>query len=80
MIMNVFKDGCRWQKYLAGKFILAYKTEKIALSWLTSVLLMKVLIERLLSFQFRSIWESNSLKIGRLYILGTLLENEIPQD
>lgn len=28
VIMNVFKDGCRWQKYLAGKFILAYKIEK----------------------------------------------------
>lgn len=26
--MNFFKDGCRWQKYLAGKFILAYKIEK----------------------------------------------------
>lgn len=29
MIINFFKDGCRWQKYLAGKFILAYKIEKI---------------------------------------------------
>lgn len=66
MIMYFFKDGCRWKENLAGKFILAYKIKKIALFWLTLVLLMKVLTERLLSFQFRSIWESKSLKIGRL--------------
>lgn len=40
MIMYLF---CRWKENLAGKFILAYKIEKIALSWLPLVLLIRLL-------------------------------------
>lgn len=43
MIMYLFKDGCRWKENLAGNFILAYKIENIALSWLPLVLLIRLL-------------------------------------